>query len=64
MTLALRRFTDTDLDGAWYVVAATDDPRSTRAVAAAAEARHIFCVRADDALGGTAWTPAVAATAR
>ena len=26
LTLVLREFTETDLDGAWYVVAATDDP--------------------------------------
>ncbi|MDR7254098.1 uroporphyrin-III C-methyltransferase/precorrin-2 dehydrogenase/sirohydrochlorin ferrochelatase [Nocardioides sp. BE266] len=59
LTLVLRDFTETDLDGAWYVVAATDDPCVNARVVAAAEARHTFCVRADDALGGTAWTPAV-----
>ena len=59
LTLVLRDFTDTDLDGAWYVVAATDDPEVNARVAAAAESRHTFCVRADDARGGSAWTPAV-----
>ena len=59
LTLLLREFTETDLDGAWYVVAVTDDPAVNARVAAAAESRHTFCVRADDALGGTAWTPAV-----
>lgn len=59
LTLVLREFTETDLDGAWYVVAATDDPEVNARVVAGAEARHTFCVRADDALGGTAWTPAV-----
>jgi uroporphyrin-III C-methyltransferase/precorrin-2 dehydrogenase/sirohydrochlorin ferrochelatase len=59
LTLVLRDFTETDLDGAWYVVAATDDPTVNARVAAAAEERHTFCVRADDALGGSAWTPAV-----
>jgi len=59
LTLVLREFTDADLDGAWYVVAATDDPAVNARVVAAADARHTFCVRADDALGGTAWTPAV-----
>ncbi|NYE38254.1 uroporphyrin-III C-methyltransferase/precorrin-2 dehydrogenase/sirohydrochlorin ferrochelatase [Nocardioides cavernae] len=59
LTLVLRDFTETDLDGAWYVVAATDDADVNARVVAAAEARHTFCVRADDALGGTAWTPAV-----
>lgn len=59
LTLVLREFTESDLDGAWYVVAATDDPDVNARVVAAADARHTFCVRADDALGGTAWTPAV-----
>ena len=59
LTLHLREFTETDLDGAWYVVAVTDDPEVNARVAAAAERRHTFCVRADDALGGSAWTPAV-----
>ena len=59
LTLELREFDEPDLDGAWYVVAATDDPAVNARVAAAAEARHTFCVRADDARGGTAWTPAV-----
>jgi len=59
VTLVLRDFDESDLEGAWYVVAATDDPAVNARVAAAAEARHTFCVRADDALGGTAWTPAV-----
>ena len=59
LSLVLRDFTESDLDGAWYVVAATDDPEVNGRVADAAEARHTFCVRADDARGGTAWTPAV-----
>jgi uroporphyrin-III C-methyltransferase/precorrin-2 dehydrogenase/sirohydrochlorin ferrochelatase len=59
LTLVLRDFTESDLDGAWYVVAATDDPDVNARVVAAAEQRHTFCVRADDALSGTAWTPAV-----
>lgn len=59
LALVLRDFTESDLDGAWYVVAATDDAEVNARVVAAAEAGHTFCVRADDALGGTAWTPAV-----
>ena len=58
-TLCLREFTEDDVNGAWYVVAATDDEVVNARVAAAAEARRIFCVRSDDATGGTAWTPAV-----
>jgi uroporphyrin-III C-methyltransferase / precorrin-2 dehydrogenase / sirohydrochlorin ferrochelatase len=48
-----------DLDGAWYVLAATDDGEVNAAVAAAAERARVFCVRADDAPGGSAVTPAV-----
>jgi uroporphyrin-III C-methyltransferase/precorrin-2 dehydrogenase/sirohydrochlorin ferrochelatase len=54
-----RTFVDADLDGAWLVVACTDDPAVNAAVAAGAERRRIFCVRADAAPGGTARTPAV-----
>ena len=54
-----RGFEDGDLDEAWYVVAATDDHAANEAVSAAAEARRIFCVRADDAMAASAWTPAV-----
>ncbi len=53
-----RSFEESDLDGAWYVQATTDDPRVNRRVAEGAEARHTFCVRADDAWRGSAWTPA------
>lgn len=53
-----RPVTESDVDGAWYVIAATDSPEVNASVAAAAEARHVFCVRCDDARGGSAWTPA------
>lgn len=53
-----RAFEPSDLDGAWYVLAATDDPELNAHVATAAEARHTFCVRADQADLGSAWTPA------
>ncbi|MEO5666128.1 MAG: NAD(P)-dependent oxidoreductase, partial [Nocardioides sp.] len=58
VTLVLREFTESDLDGAWYVVAATDDPEANERISVAAEARRIFCVRSDDATRGSAWTPA------
>jgi uroporphyrin-III C-methyltransferase/precorrin-2 dehydrogenase/sirohydrochlorin ferrochelatase len=58
MTLELRDFRDEDLDGAWYVLAATDDPDVNAAIVAGAERRRIFCVRADVAIEGTAVTPA------
>jgi uroporphyrin-III C-methyltransferase/precorrin-2 dehydrogenase/sirohydrochlorin ferrochelatase len=54
-----RGFTPADLDEAWYVIAATDDPDVNERISAAAEARRVFCVRSDDAPKATAWTPAV-----
>ena len=58
ITLELRDYRDGDLDGAWYAIAATDDPDVNAAVVAEAESRHIFCVRADSGREGTAVTPA------
>lgn len=54
-----RGYAQGDLDGAWYAVAATDDPAVNEAVAAEAERARVFCVRADVAHAGTAVTPAV-----
>ncbi|MFI6266230.1 uroporphyrinogen-III C-methyltransferase [Micromonospora sp. NPDC051006] len=54
-----RRFAPEDLDGAWLVQVAVDDPTAAASVSAAAAERHIFCVRADDRTAATAWTPAV-----
>ena len=58
ITLSLREYRDGDLDGAWYAIAATDDAQVNAAVVAEAERRHLFCVRADIAVEGTAVTPA------
>ena len=58
ITLTLRPFQNGDLDGAWYVIAATDDPDVNAAVVEEAERRRIFCVRADAGREGTAVTPA------
>ncbi len=58
ITLDLRAYRDGDLDGAWYAIAATDNPSVNAAVVAEAERRHIFCVRADAGREGTAVTPA------
>ena len=54
-----RGFEVADLDGAWYVMAATDDGAVNARVGALAEEQRIFCVRADDAYAATAFTPAV-----
>ena len=58
ISLNLREFRAGDLDGAWYAIAATDDPAVNAAVVAEAERRQVFCVRADVAVEGTAVTPA------
>ncbi|MEO3748312.1 uroporphyrinogen-III C-methyltransferase [Plantactinospora sp. B5E13] len=55
-----RRFEPSDVDGAWLVHVAVDDPAAADAVSAAALERRVFCVRADDRDAATAWTPAVA----
>ncbi|MEE2033157.1 uroporphyrinogen-III C-methyltransferase [Rhodococcus chondri] len=56
--LELRDYLDGDLDGAWYVLACTDEPDTNAAIVAEAERRRIFCVRADNARFGSAVTPA------
>jgi uroporphyrin-III C-methyltransferase/precorrin-2 dehydrogenase/sirohydrochlorin ferrochelatase len=53
-----REYRRGDLDGAWYVVVATDRRDVNEMVSAEAEARRVFCVRSDDAGAATAWTPA------
>ncbi|WP_327131362.1 uroporphyrinogen-III C-methyltransferase [Streptomyces sp. NBC_01343] len=53
-----RRYQDGDLDGAWYALIATRDRAANDAASAEAEARRVWCVRADDAEAATAWTPA------
>ena len=58
ITLTLREYADGDLDGAWYAIAATDDPDVNAAIVAEADRHRIFCVRADIAREGTAVTPA------
>lgn len=53
-----RPATAQDVDGAWYVMVATADPEVNEMVSAAAQQARVFCVRADLASRGTAWTPA------
>lgn len=55
-----RPYAEGDLDAAWYAVACASGNEVNAAVAAEAERRRVFCVRADDASQGTAVTPAVA----
>jgi uroporphyrin-III C-methyltransferase / precorrin-2 dehydrogenase / sirohydrochlorin ferrochelatase len=56
----VRGYTDGDLDAAWYVLACTSSAAVNAAVAAEAQRRRVFCVRADDARGGSAVTAATA----
>ncbi|MFT3889673.1 MAG: CbiX/SirB N-terminal domain-containing protein [Arachnia sp.] len=58
LTWEARGYAEGDLDGAWYALAQTDDPAVNAQVAAHAEAQRTFCVRADEATGGSAWTAA------
>jgi uroporphyrin-III C-methyltransferase len=59
LTWIRRRYEAGDLEGAWYAVAATDDPAVNAAVAAEADRSRIFCARADDRSASSVWTPAV-----
>ena len=54
-----REYHTGDLEGAWYVVAATKDSLVNARVAAEAEQHRTFCVRSDAVNSGTAVTPAV-----
>jgi uroporphyrin-III C-methyltransferase/precorrin-2 dehydrogenase/sirohydrochlorin ferrochelatase len=54
-----RGFEEGDLEDTWYAMAVTDVTGVNERVAAEAERRRVFCVRADDASNATAWTPAV-----
>ena len=54
----VRDYVEGDLDGAWYALACSSVPVVNAAVAAEAQRRRVFCVRADDSTGGSAVTAA------
>jgi uroporphyrin-III C-methyltransferase/precorrin-2 dehydrogenase/sirohydrochlorin ferrochelatase len=54
LTWIPREIAAEDLDGAWFVVAATDNPGVNDAVAQWAQERRIWCVHAGSAAKGTA----------
>ena len=61
VTWERREYAAADLDGAWLVHTATGDRAVDDAGGGATpRQRRIWCVRADDARGSRAWTPAVA----
>src|SRR5690349_10279268 len=49
ITAHQREYRPGDMDGAWLVLACTDQPQVNEEVAADAERQRIWCVRADDA---------------
>ena len=59
LPVARRPFEAADVDGAWLVFACADRADVNAAVAAVASAHRVFCVRADDATGGSARSSAV-----
>jgi uroporphyrin-III C-methyltransferase/precorrin-2 dehydrogenase/sirohydrochlorin ferrochelatase len=60
LTVHVREFELSDLDGAWLVHTATGERLTDDLVANEATRRRLWCVRADDATKSAAWTPAVA----
>ena len=59
VTRVERAFVESDVDGAWLVFAATNDPAVQAAVTAAAEARHLFSIAIDDPPNGSAYSASV-----
>lgn len=58
ISLEARRYEKGDVAGAWFVLAASNDPLVNEAVVAEAEESHTFVVRADAGAKGSAYTPA------
>jgi len=58
VSLARRPYQSADLDDAWYVVAATDQPHINAAVRTEGDARRVFVNAADDPLNCSAMLPA------
>ncbi|GLX97942.1 uroporphyrinogen-III C-methyltransferase [Herbidospora sp. NBRC 101105] len=58
VTWERRRYQPGDVDDAWLVHACTSDRAANAAIAEEAEAKRIWCVRADDKDASAAWTPA------
>jgi uroporphyrin-III C-methyltransferase/precorrin-2 dehydrogenase/sirohydrochlorin ferrochelatase len=58
ITARQRPYQPSDIDGAWLVLACTNQPTVNAGVTADAERRRVWCVRADDAAASPAWVPA------
>lgn len=59
LTWEARDVDPADVADVWLVHTATGDPVADAAVAAAADALHVWCVVAAEAAAGSAWTPVV-----
>ncbi len=59
-TVIRRAYQPDDLVGSWLALACTDDPAVNAAVAAEADERGVWCLRADEAEASSAWRPATA----
>jgi uroporphyrin-III C-methyltransferase / precorrin-2 dehydrogenase / sirohydrochlorin ferrochelatase len=59
ITARPRPYEPRDIEGAWLVLACTDQPEVNAAVGADAERHRVWCVRADDGAASAAWVPAV-----
>jgi siroheme synthase-like protein len=55
LTLERREFDERDVDGAWLVLASTDDADAQRRVAEACEKARIFCIAVDDPPNASAY---------
>jgi uroporphyrin-III C-methyltransferase/precorrin-2 dehydrogenase/sirohydrochlorin ferrochelatase len=60
----VRPYEEGDLQGAWLAMACTADAGVNARVLAAADEARIFCLRADDASGASAWMPATGRAGR
>ena len=59
VSVELRAFEERDVEGAWLVIAATDDPAVQRSVAEACEKARVFCVAVDDPPNASAYGGAI-----
>jgi siroheme synthase-like protein len=55
VTVVQRGFDERDVDGAWLVLASTDDAAVQKHVATACEKAHVFCVAVDDPPNASAY---------
>lgn len=55
LTLERRPFEERDLEGAWFVLASTDDAVTQKRVADACEQARVFCIAVDDPPNASAY---------